>query len=132
VESGIPGSGVLATRSGTPLLPHGPAIHREMELRVRAGRSPSEVLQGATSRAAALLGASNRIGFLKPGFDASFILVEGNPLDDITVTQRLAYVMFLGEHVSREALLEQQQRLDKELDKETAPAAPKKSLGSGK
>ncbi|NWF84340.1 MAG: hypothetical protein HXY18_10980, partial [Bryobacteraceae bacterium] len=63
-----------------------------------------------------------------PGFDASFILVEGNPLDDITVTQRLAYVMFLGEHVHREALLEQQQR----LDKETAPAAPKKSLGSGK
>lgn len=127
VESGIPESGIVATRSGTPLLPHGPAIHREMELRVRAGRSASEVLEGATSRAAALLGASNRIGFLKPGFDASFILVEGNPLDDITVTQRLAYVMFLGEHVQREALLEEQRRLDKDM----APPA-EKSLGSGK
>lgn len=127
VEAGIPESGVVATRSGTPLLPHGAAIHREMELRVRAGRLPSDVLLGATSRAAALLGASGRIGYLRPGFDASFILVEGNPLEDITVTQRLAYVMFLGEHVRRDELLEAQRRLEKAAGQKAG-----NSVGSGK
>ena len=47
-----------------------------------------EVLAGATSAAAKLLGIDNRVGYLKPGFEASFILVEGNPLEDITATQR--------------------------------------------
>jgi len=128
VAAGVPASGVVATRSGTPLLPHGPAIHREMQLRVQSGRTAMEVLTGATSAAARQLGVANRIGYLKPGFQASFILVEGNPLDDITATQRLAYVMFLGEHVRREAMLDdQQQKDDGEKDK-TAPRSP----GSGK
>jgi imidazolonepropionase-like amidohydrolase len=124
----VPASGVVATRSGTPLLPHGPAIHREMQLRVQSGRTPMEVLTGATSAAAGQLGVANRIGFLKPGYQASFILVEGNPLDDITATQRLAYVMFLGEHVRREAMLEDQQQKDDEEKDKASPRSP----GSGK
>lgn len=114
LETGIPASGVVATRSGTPLLPHGPAIHREMELRVKAGRTPAEVLLGATSKAAALLGAEKRIGYLKPGYEASFVMVEGNPLEDITATQRLAYVMFLGERVRRDALLDELKTKEKD------------------
>ncbi len=128
VAAGVPASGVVATRSGTPLLPHGPAVHREMQLRVLSGRPVSEVLAGATSAAAKLLGIDNRVGYLKPGFEASFILVEGNPLEDITATQRLAYVMFLGEHVRREAMLEDQQQQDEQQKKTT----PVRSLGSGK
>lgn len=114
VESGVPENGVVSTRSGTPLIPHGAAIHREMEIRAKAGRSSAEILIGATSKAAGLLGAGGRLGFLKPGYEASFILVEGNPLEDITATQRVAYVMFLGEHVRREALLETLREKDAE------------------
>lgn len=121
LDSGVPESGIVSTRSGTPLIPHGSAIHREMELRVKSGISPAEVLLGATSKAAALLGAGGRLGHLRPGYEASFILVEGNPLEDITTTQRLAYVMFLGEHIRRDALLESL----KEKDLES-------SAGSGK
>lgn len=129
VESGIPESGVVATRSGTPLLPHGPALHRELALRVQAGRTETEVLMGATSKAAALLGVDRQIGYLRPGYDASFILVEGNPLEDIAATERLAYVMYLGEHVRREAMLEDQREKDREAAKQKAS---KGSVRSGK
>jgi hypothetical protein len=94
-----------ATLSGTALLVHGPMLHHELRLLVQAGLTPLEALRAATSDAADCLGAP-RAGRLGPGADASFILVEGNPLQEISSTERIVEVFFHGENVHRGALVE--------------------------
>jgi ABC-type multidrug transport system permease subunit len=94
-----------ATLSGTALLIHGPMLHHELRLLVQAGLTPLEALRAATSDAADCLGAP-RAGRLGPGSDASFILVEGNPLAEISSTERIVEVFLHGENVHRGALVE--------------------------
>jgi len=94
-----------ASGSGAMMLPHGPVLHHEMKLWVAAGQTPAKVLQAATSGAAKLLGAGNRIGLVQPGYEATLLIVEGNPVEDITNTQRVWSVLFKGERVRRESLL---------------------------
>ena len=101
-----PTPGPIATMSGLPGLPHGPAIHRELKLWVASGVSPKEVLLNATSRAAQAIGVADRLGVIKPGAEATLLIVEGNPLEDITVTERIWKVIFRGEMVRRDELLE--------------------------
>jgi ABC-type multidrug transport system permease subunit len=97
----------IGTASGVPpLLLHGPMIHREMQLWAQAGVPPAEILQCATSRAAELLGVGSRLGLLKKGYDASFVVLEGNPLEDISATERIYMVIFKGERVGREDIFE--------------------------
>lgn len=100
---------VAGSGSGQMFVVHGPGIHRELALLVQAGLSPSAALQAATGRAAAALGAGGRIGLLKPGMEADLLLVDGNPLRDITVTERISAVIFRGERVSRSTLFEQEE-----------------------
>lgn len=97
---------VIATRSGSPMLIHGPAIHREMQLWVEAGIPPKTVLMAATANGAALLGASQRWGLVKKGMAANLLLVDGNPLQDISNTERIVAVIYRGELVGRDELFE--------------------------
>jgi imidazolonepropionase-like amidohydrolase len=83
-------------------------VHRELQLWVEAGIAPADALQAATYNAALLLGASNRIGLIRVGYDASLLLVDGNPLQDISATERISMVMFKGERVNRADLFEKQ------------------------
>lgn len=103
-----------ASQSGLPLLPHGPALHREMKLWVAAGVPAKEVLKSATFTAAKALGAEGRLGLLQPGYEATLLIVEGNPLEDIAATERIWFVMMKGEHVRREDLFDD---YDKDKDK---------------
>ena len=54
-----------------------------------------------TSVAAELLQWDKRLGSLEPGMLADIIAVPGNPLDDITVLERVAFVMLGGKIVKR-------------------------------
>jgi imidazolonepropionase-like amidohydrolase len=98
---------VMGTDSGNPLVFHGPSMHRELQLWVETGIPVSVALQAATSNAAKLLGASGRIGAILPGMDADLLLVDGNPLQDISATERISLVVFQGERIHRSALFEQ-------------------------
>jgi imidazolonepropionase-like amidohydrolase/ABC-type multidrug transport system permease subunit len=98
---------VTGTDSGNPLLIHGPAIHRELQLWVRAGIPPAAALQAATYNAAQLLRTGNRIGKVAEGYEANLLLVDGNPLEDISATERISAVFFKGEQVSRADLFDQ-------------------------
>ena len=100
---------VAGSGSGHKFVIHGPGIHRELVLLVQAGLTPNEALQAATRRAAAALGAANRIGFLKPGMEANLLLVDGNPLIDITATERISMVVFRGERIVRADLFEHEE-----------------------
>jgi imidazolonepropionase-like amidohydrolase len=71
--------------------PHGDnAI--EFGYMVEAGMPPAEALQAATYRAAQVLGVSD-LGQIETGFRADIVAVAGNPLEDITVTRKVAFVM---------------------------------------
>jgi imidazolonepropionase-like amidohydrolase len=67
---------------------------RELVARVQeAHMPPMRALVAAQSLAAQSLGLGNRIGSIAPGFDADIIAVDGDPLADITATQRVLFVM---------------------------------------
>jgi hypothetical protein len=100
---------VAGSGSGQMFVIHGPGIHRELALLVQAGLSPTEALRAATGRAAEALGVAGRIGMLKPGMEADLLLLDGNPLRDITVTERISAVIFRGERVARSELFEQEE-----------------------
>ncbi len=98
---------VTGTDSGNMLLLHGPAVHREMQLWVEAGIPAAVALQAATGNAAKLLGAEGRLGCIAKGCDASLLLVDGNPLQDIGATERISLVVYKGERIRRASLLDQ-------------------------
>jgi len=98
---------VVGTESGYPMVVHGPSVHRELQLWVEAGIPPAAALQGATYNAASLLHADQRIGLIRKGYDASLLLVDGNPLQDISATERISTVFLKGERVDRSTLFDQ-------------------------
>jgi imidazolonepropionase-like amidohydrolase len=99
---------VTGTDSGNPTIFHGPAIHRELQLWIDAGIPPGVALQAATYNGAQLLRAADRMGLIRKGYQANLLLVDGNPLKEIAVTERISMVMFRGERVERSDLFDQQ------------------------
>jgi imidazolonepropionase-like amidohydrolase len=67
-----------------------------LEYFVRLGFSPVQVLAMATTEAAAALGVDAITGRLAPGYDADLIVVDGDPLADITVLSQLLRVVARG------------------------------------
>jgi imidazolonepropionase-like amidohydrolase len=61
-----------------------------------AGEPPMHALVSATSVNATALGLGDRIGQIKRGFEADIIAVDGDPLKDITVVRKVAFVMWGG------------------------------------
>jgi imidazolonepropionase-like amidohydrolase len=81
-------------------------LHRELQLWVQAGIPAPVALQAATANAAKLLRAGNRIGSIRKGLDADFLLVDGNPHEDIAATERISLVVYKGERLRRAALFD--------------------------
>jgi imidazolonepropionase-like amidohydrolase len=98
---------ITGTDSGNPMLVHGPAVHRELQLWVKAGVPAAVALQAATFNAAHMLKVDDRIGLVQQGREASLILVDGNPLEDISATERISTILFKGERVNRAGLFDQ-------------------------
>jgi imidazolonepropionase-like amidohydrolase len=66
---------------------------REFVLMVEAGMPPMEALRSATVSAAELLGRSDQLGQIQPGYFADIIAVADNPLDDIAALADVHFVM---------------------------------------
>ncbi len=92
---------IAGSDAGNMLVIHGPTVQRELELWVKAGVPPATAIKAATFNAAAVLRASDRIGSIATGHDATLILVEGDPVQDISVLERIADVYLKGEQVQR-------------------------------
>lgn len=75
---------------------------RELELMVKYGMKPLDVLKSATAVAAELLGLSDITGTIESGKSADIIAVEGDPLWDISLLQKVVFVMKEGEVYSGE------------------------------
>ena len=83
----------LGTDAGMPAVFHGLAVHRELELLVRAGLTPSESLTAATAVAAAKVGAEARLGTVEVGKEADLLVLRDSPLDDIRNTREIDLVI---------------------------------------
>lgn len=86
---------VLGTDGNSPWAPHA-----EMEDMVAAGLTPMQVIVAATRNGAQFL-KLNDTGSLVPGLHADFIVLDANPLDDITNTRRISSVYLRGVEVDR-------------------------------
>jgi hypothetical protein len=99
-------------RAGIPILAGtdgsygsgGEALHDELELLVRAGLSPSQALQAASRDAASAMGVLKQVGTLEEGKAADMVLLDADPLSDISNTRKIAGVV-VGGHFFSEAEL---------------------------
>jgi imidazolonepropionase-like amidohydrolase len=84
---------------------HGPALHRELELLVRAGLTPMQALVAATRGSSMAMRRSHEIGTLEPGKLADIVLLAADPLADIRNTRRILRVLKGGEIFNPDQLL---------------------------
>ncbi|MFB9463482.1 amidohydrolase family protein [Streptomyces cinereospinus] len=78
---------------------HGPGLHHELVLLVDAGLTPAEALQAATALPARHFGLHDR-GAVRPGLRADLLLVDGDPLTDITATRRIKRIWAAGADIT--------------------------------
>ncbi len=85
----------LGTDGNTPWAPH-----VEMADMVAAGMTPAQVIVAATKNSAEFMRLPD-LGTLEVGKSADFIVLDANPLDDITNTRRISAVYLRGLSVTR-------------------------------
>jgi imidazolonepropionase-like amidohydrolase len=71
-------------------------LHDELELLVQAGLTPLQALQAATVNPARFLGRTDELGTVGIGKLADLLVLEANPLEDITATRRIRAVVADG------------------------------------
>ncbi|KAK6823016.1 hypothetical protein PG987_014561 [Apiospora arundinis] len=99
-EAGVPIlAGTDSNNSGIATVPVGTSLHHELKLLVNAGLDPVQALRAATSLAAEHFALPDR-GWVKPGMRADLVLVEGNPIEDISATQNIRKVWSGGQAVA--------------------------------
>jgi hypothetical protein len=100
------GVAVLAgTDLAVPLVYPGFSLHDELELQVQdGGRTPARTLWGATLGPAEFLGLAGERGTIETGKVADLVLLEGNPLEDITQVRRIRAVIRNGRVFDRSEL----------------------------
>lgn len=91
-------AGVRITLGTDGNRPWGP--HEEMEDMMLAGMTPMQVIVAATRNSAGFVRMTDA-GTLEPGMSADFIVLDANPLDDITNTRRISSVILRGAAVDR-------------------------------
>lgn len=79
------------------------AAHQELADMVRTGMSPADVIVAATSTSAEFVGADD-LGTVAAGKSADFIVLDANPLDDITNTRMIDAVYLRGAAMDRDVL----------------------------
>jgi imidazolonepropionase-like amidohydrolase len=76
------------------------ATHGELKALVGAGLSPYRALRAGTVNVARYFGTAARTGTIQKGKEASFILVDGNPLEDVANAGRISSVVVRGRWLS--------------------------------
>jgi imidazolonepropionase-like amidohydrolase len=89
-RAGIP---ILA---GTDVGVPGHTLHRELELYVKAGLTPLEAIQAATIVPAHVMQLDNEVGTIEAGKRADLIVLDANPLENISNIRRIRYVVTQG------------------------------------
>jgi imidazolonepropionase-like amidohydrolase len=83
----------MGTDSGTPMNFHSEALWREIKVHVDMGMTPMRAIAAATRVNAQIIGKGRELGSIEPGKIADIIVVNGNPLFDITALSHVELVM---------------------------------------
>jgi hypothetical protein len=95
---------LAGTDTPNPYCFPGFSLHDELALLVEAGLSPMEALQAATINPARFLGMEPVVGTIETGKLADLLLLDANPLQNITNTKRINAVVINGRLLDRTAL----------------------------
>ena len=97
--------GRIIAGTDTPIVPYGLGFIVEIEQLSEAGLGPAGALRAATVTAAEALGLAGELGIIAPGALADLVLLDGNPLDDITNLRRVRAVLANGRLATLDQLL---------------------------
>ncbi|MEE4184411.1 MAG: amidohydrolase family protein [Gammaproteobacteria bacterium] len=95
----------IVAGTDAPIFPYGLSLVIELANYVEAGLSPADALRTATVNAAAELGAATEVGQVAPGMLADLVVVDGDPLTDISAIANVRAVWVNGRAVELETLL---------------------------
>lgn len=90
---------LLGTDSGVTGIFQGAAVHRELAALVALGFGPEEALAMGTARAGEFLAPGSGLGTIAAGAPGDVVLVDGDPVSDITVTEKIVGVWHRGKRV---------------------------------
>ncbi len=102
-RAGVPFMAGTDTAAGVHIFP-GFSLHDELGLFVKAGMTPLESLQTATWNAARFMGRLPDLGTVEKGKLADLVLLDANPLDNISNTRKIRAVVLAGRFFSRRDL----------------------------
>ena len=80
------------------------SLHDELKLFVEAGLTPMQALETATTNPPLLLGLSNTWGRVEPGYAANIVLLNADPLMDISNIDKIDSVVVGGQRLDRAQL----------------------------
>jgi predicted amidohydrolase YtcJ len=124
---------LAGTDAPNPGTVYGESLHRELELLVRCGLSPTRALSAATALPARVFGLTDR-GRIAPGKQADLLLVTGDPLTNIAATRAIERIWRAGtphersEFAPTKAEAEQLEAFDTQVAK--AVAAVRKAMAN--
>lgn len=125
-KAGVPFLAGTDTPPGVYIFP-GFSLHEELQRFVAAGFTPLEALQTATLNPARFFQMEAQLGTVETGKLADLILLDANPLEDISNTQRIAAVMMNGRYFSHADLQKILQKVEASAQKEPPPTPTKSS-----
>lgn len=80
------------------------SLHDELELLVQSGFTPAQALEAATTHPALFMQKLGTYGTLEKGHAADMVLLEANPLEDISNTRKISAVVLAGRYYPRAEL----------------------------
>ena len=93
IERVMRSSGRVAIGSDAPAVPYGSGFHDELALLAARGIPNDQILRWATGGGAVALGLSLQLGTLESGKLADLVIIDGDPLDDISELRRITAVI---------------------------------------
>jgi imidazolonepropionase-like amidohydrolase len=77
-----------------------------------AGMEPVEILKSGSVNIARYFGQDGQYGLIKSGAAADFVLVSGNPLEDLSRLKNIEGLMLRGQWISKEKIQTELKRIE--------------------
>jgi imidazolonepropionase-like amidohydrolase len=82
------------------------SIHHEVQGMLRAGMTPAEIIESGTINPAKYFGMEDTFGEIKEGLDADLVLLDSNPLENISALREISGVLLRGRWIPKEEIEE--------------------------
>ncbi len=102
-----------------PGIVHGFSLHDELKELVDVGISPFETLKASTTNSHEFLGEIDKEGTIETGKKANLVLLDANPLDDISNTKKIYGVMSQNKWISKKEIETRLKEISKLYNKST-------------